>query len=409
MMNKILAIAALLILPFIAIAQSGFIYGTVTTVDDDVYTGQIRWGGEETYWFDHFNGDKKDNPNLKYLSKNDLENMRNEGETWKHNISSFLAKHFDVEVNIGGYNHVFVAEFGDIESIRITGNNQADVVIKNGVLFEVDGGSNDLGANVEVWDNSIGRIELPWHRIQLVSFQQTPPDFKSNIGEPIYGTVETSQGSFNGFIQCDHDERVTTAEIDGRNNDGEFAIPFSNIKSIEQSGNRSILTLRTDKRLTLHGTNDVNRNNRGIIVNIPNGGRIDIQWNEFRLLTVLDTMPTMKNYNDYTEPKRLSGTLKTTDGETYTGSITYDLDEAYDFEMLDGNADDIKVILPFRKIDRIARKNYNYADIYLKDGSKILLGDLQDVSESNHGFLVFEKKDDPVLIFWNKMDYIDFK
>ena len=31
------------------------IYGTVTTDEDREYTGQIRWGDEEAFWFDFFN------------------------------------------------------------------------------------------------------------------------------------------------------------------------------------------------------------------------------------------------------------------------------------------------------------------------------------------------------------------
>ncbi|NIT61493.1 MAG: hypothetical protein GWN00_36405, partial [Aliifodinibius sp.] len=49
-MNKKITIVigillAILILAVEASAQSGFIYGKVTTIDGDIYRGQIRWGG----------------------------------------------------------------------------------------------------------------------------------------------------------------------------------------------------------------------------------------------------------------------------------------------------------------------------------------------------------------------------
>ncbi len=56
------------------IAQDeGFIYGKITTIDDNTYQGQIRWGDEEAYWTDMFNAGKRYNDNIQYLSRRDSE------------------------------------------------------------------------------------------------------------------------------------------------------------------------------------------------------------------------------------------------------------------------------------------------------------------------------------------------
>ena len=46
---------------FSATAQNDqvFIYGKLTTIDGETYQGQIRWGKEEAYWTDLFNGTKE--------------------------------------------------------------------------------------------------------------------------------------------------------------------------------------------------------------------------------------------------------------------------------------------------------------------------------------------------------------
>ena len=49
-----------------------FIYGTITTADNQKYTGQIRWGKEEAFWFDYFNSSKPTNDNLELLTNSQL-------------------------------------------------------------------------------------------------------------------------------------------------------------------------------------------------------------------------------------------------------------------------------------------------------------------------------------------------
>ena len=63
-------------------SDAGFIYGKVTTIDDNTYTGNIRWGKEEVFWFDMFNSSKPGNENLRYLSAEDRDYPNRNRETW---------------------------------------------------------------------------------------------------------------------------------------------------------------------------------------------------------------------------------------------------------------------------------------------------------------------------------------
>ena len=40
----------------------GFLYGTVVVKGGTTYTGLLRWGNEESFWDDHFNGTKVSEP-----------------------------------------------------------------------------------------------------------------------------------------------------------------------------------------------------------------------------------------------------------------------------------------------------------------------------------------------------------
>ena len=65
--------------------------------------------------------------------------------------------------------------------------------------------------------------------------------------------------------------------------DGNMAIEFGKIKSVERDGRGSLVILKSGRDFYLTGSNDVNHENRGIIVNIPGQGRVDIEWRDFRI------------------------------------------------------------------------------------------------------------------------------
>lgn len=46
-----------------------YLYGSITTVDGDVYEGPIRWNDEEVFLTDVFNSEKIENPYLKYIKE----------------------------------------------------------------------------------------------------------------------------------------------------------------------------------------------------------------------------------------------------------------------------------------------------------------------------------------------------
>jgi len=281
--------------------------------------------------------------------------------------------------------------------------------LKNGVELDLEGGSNDLGATINIYDFELGKIGLKWSRVERVDFSNTPTQLVENFGDPLYGVVKTTRkGSFEGLIWWDQDENIGTDKLDGDIKSEDISIEFSKINSIEKDGRGSQVSLYSGRQMYLEGSNDVNDENRGITVSVAGIGAVKIPWSEFVRLD-FEKNPDLSAfyYNNFNKPIGITGTVKIIDNQNVTGSIIFDLDEAWELEMLEGDDDNIEYKIPFRNIKKIIPKNYNYSIIELKNGESLLLGDRRDVSESNDGVLVFKPGDeDPTYIRWKRIDEI---
>ncbi|MEQ8925829.1 MAG: hypothetical protein RLO81_08455 [Fulvivirga sp.] len=417
--NNILALVLVFIASIATAQDQSFIYGKVTTIDGKTFEGPIRWGKEEAYWTDMFNTAKEENDNLKYLSRDQMDELEERyyrshtswGERWGDRWEDKFGNWFNVrwEDEDKKHQHQFVCQFGDLKSVRPTGRERAEVVLQNGQKFEVDGqGYNDVATDVKIRDKEIGEIKLDWSRIDIVEFMSTPSKLNDKFGEPLYGTVETYGGTFTGFVQWDHDERVSTDKLDGDTEDGDVSIEFGNLKSIEREGFRSVVVLKSGREMELRGSNDVNSDNRGIVVTSEKLGRVDIPWREFKKVTFSSVNEKPKSYDSFKDQNEITGTVKTTDGQTLKGKLIFDLDEEYNYEVVQGMNDDIEYVIPFRSISRIAPKNYDNSSITLKNGESFTLGESQDVTDKNTGILVFQDKNNPTYVVWEKVEEVSF-
>ena len=387
--------------------NQGFIYGKITTVDDDSYTGLIRWGKEEVFWFDIFNSTKTKNNNLDYLSKDEMESLSENTKSW---FEGWADGNININFDGDNYLHTFACMFGDIKSIKIIGTSKVKLVLKNGDELKLSGGSNDIGASIAVLDEEIGLMKLDWDRVIQVDFMPPPSSLKETMGKALHGTVFTSNGKFTGYIQWDHDERITTDKLDGESRNGDVSIDFENIKAIVRSGRGCDLVLHSGREMFVDGSNDVNDGNRGIIVNIPGMGRVDISWQDFeKVLFDADVNSSGPAYNDYLKTQKLAGSVITKDDKMISGAIIFDLDEEYNIEILQGNSDDIEYLIPFRYIKTISPKNYKYSRVTLTNGDELTLTGSHDVTEENDGSLVFESSTKHSYIPWKEIGEISFK
>lgn len=396
-----LILLQLLWLPVVQAQDQGLIYGKLTTVDGKTYTGQIRWGTEEAYWSDLFNASKTHNDNLDYLSRAEIRALRKSRRYRNHGF-----------INIGyddSHVHAFACRFGDIKSLKITGHRRVELFLKNNQRIRLKGGSNDMGATVRIMDKELGELAIKWNRIEKVDFMKTPNKLEANMGTALFGTVETRKGKFTGIIQWDHDERLSGDILNGKSEDSRMKIPFKNIKAIKKHRWGSLVSLKSGREVYLTGTNDVEDGNRGIIVSHHLFGRIDIEWDDFKKVTFEANPKSGKGYDSYKAPTALKGTITTTDNRKVTGTIIYDLDEKLSIELLDGKIDDINHQVPFAIIKSITPKNRIAAEVELKSGQKMLLGESQDVSDRHTGIIIFSSKENKEYIRWDKISKISFE
>lgn len=386
-----------------AICQNeSLIYGTVETRSGEEFTGFMRWGKEEMYWHDLFNAEKQQSDQYK----------ANRGEE-----SSGLWSGFDWDLNSLWKNkysrssHLFACQFGEIKSLYLHRGDDVTLEMKNGVKILLNGGSNDVGAEVNLHDYELGNIELSWSKIEAIHFSEAPATIENPFGKALHGVVNTRRnGTVEGFVKWDLDERCGKDILDGDSKYGDQKIKFENIASIEKDGNGSLITTHSGKEMKLVNSNDVDSGNRGIRVFNPGVGNIEIGWRDFRKIEFHEPDKTAPHYSDYGVPQGLKAQIKTFDDGNFEGVIVYDVDEMWEIETLDGEDNDITFQIPFRNIRKIQPKNDSYSMVYLWCGEDYLLGGSQDVRASNNGILIFTSgKKDPITIKWNDIDEILFK
>lgn len=380
-------------------SDAGYLYGRVVTVEGEEFEGPLRWGKEEAFWHDIFNANKVENEHLKLVDDRVLERLRWR-QPWK-NLGGLFGE------EDGGFTHVLAVRFGDLARIRVRDRDELVAEFRNGESLELEGGSNDVGAVVTVIDTKLGQQAIAWKRIRTVEFRETPAKLQKKLGEPLYGTVKSRNLEFTGHIQWDHDECLSSDELDGETDDGDASIRFGEIASIRKHRRGSQVTLKSGKTLYLTGTNDVNRGNRGVVVKIRGLGSVRLDWDDFEQLTFQPAPHSGLGYAEYGAGRPLSGVVKTR-GKSLSGRIVYDLDESRDFELLHGRNGDTEYLIPFREIARIQPKGFRRAYVVLRSGLTVELKDSRDISRENDGLLVFDGGGKPTYVAWRDVEEIVF-
>ena len=375
----------------------GYLYGRVETVDGDVYQGQLRWGDEESFWDDIFNATKVENPNLQYVDRPALRRLRREHRGG-----------WDFFFGDDELTHIFASRFGDLQRIQVRRGDDLVVAFRNGEELRLHDGSNDVGADITVIDPKLGQHILRWNRIRAIEFRDTPAKLEGKPGEPIYGTVRAGRFDFTGRIQWDFDECLTSDKLDGDTEDGRASIRFGDIASIRKYRRGSLVKLKSGSELYVHGTNDVNSDNRGVLVKLRDMGTVRIGWGDFDEVTFQAAPNSGPSYADYGAGHQITGSVAT-HSERYTGRIVFDLDESWDFELLQGMNGRTEYLIPFRDVVRIQPKGTNRSVVELRNGLTVELEDSQDVSRKNEGLLVFTDARKPKYVAWRDVDEIVFR
>lgn len=384
-------------MPLFLCSQSSdeYIYGVVQAKSGETYKGFMRWGKEEMAWHDVFNSVKLNDKETAYYHEKDGKD-KGFWEDFNWNISSIWEDKYRQTA------HTFACFFGDIKALYPQSGSKLTLELKNGTKLKLDGGSNDIGNPIQVYDSSAGLVNIDWGRIRKIEFSQAPYMAILPFGSLLYGNISTyRKGDFKGYIKWDLDERSSKDVLDGYGEGGEHHIPFGDIAKIKKYESGVVVYDKSGGQLYLKGTNDVNASNRGIAVYVDQVGRVEIPWYEFKYASFEKNREKGPSYNDFEKPKAIKVWLRTYTDEEYKGFAIFDIDEKWELEFLDGDDDSVKYQIPFRNIATIYPKNKAYSIVVLNNGKELLLGERQDVSGKNDGILIFKnEKDNPVLVKW---------
>ena len=85
----------------------------------------------------------------------------------------------------------------------------------------------------------------------------------------------------------------------------------------------------------------------------------------------------------------------------------YDLDEAMDYELLDGKNGNISYRIPFKYVREIEPKNSKYTWVKLSGDTELVLGGMYDVMATNDGILIFRTGGEVVYVRWRDVKRIE--
>lgn len=406
-----LGIALLMSGSVMAADNAGRIYGTIHTVDGDTFEGLIRWDKNEGSWVDLLNGtrdrDDRDRDTKYHSGRRKYRSERSRVRIFGIEISDG-----DGYYELSGSSSSSGVRFGHLKSLEVLDDDRALLTMKDGHEVEFYGGSTDIGEDIReivIEDPNEGEIEFTWDDIELIEFSDTRYNDESTFGERLYGTLTTRRGEqFTGFVCWDVDELFANDVLDGEERRRSRKIRFGQLKSISRySSSGAEVVMNDGDEMLLKGTNDVDDDNRGIIICDPALGQVEVEWDEFEKLE-FSKAPRPISYSSFDGGRKMTGTVYTEDGDEYTGEVCWDDDEEYTWEILNGEYRDIEFSIEFGMIKEIEKGSRRSTDVKLKDGRTFTLRGSNDVDDDNKGIIVTESNGEEAYIDWEEFSRVVF-
>ncbi len=236
----------------------------------------------------------------------------------------------------------------------------------------------------------------------------------AGAGGEIYGTIELRDGrTLTGPIRWDMNEnfwddrldatkteRLTGAEesqgfrfslfgweiidfTEGHSGTRSISIPFGHLSSLEPlSGQKALLTLKTGEEIEVRASSsDLGHANRGVIIDDAKAGRQSLSWWALRRVEFGEGPGKGR------DKERLYGTV-VTKGDSFTGFLVWDRDEAMIEDILDGDDKEGKRHkIPFGDIREVERLD-DASRVKLKSGETMELHGTNDVDNDHRGMIV---------------------
>ncbi|PCJ96500.1 MAG: hypothetical protein COA50_06885 [Flavobacteriaceae bacterium] len=403
---NLLLFLLLLLVPFFGYCQTpqGAIFASIQLKDGKTLKGQIIWDNEQGLWEDIFYAVRAKSPVYYFLGKKKPKDLKKKSKDLDLGFMQLW------EDKIPDSSPSFSSSFGDIAYLKPVGNNKVLLGLKDGKTVELDMSKNgDLDDRIFLYDKSRKRHTLYLKNIKKITFQSFDPAYRLIRGKPMYGSFLTSIGSYSGYVSWDDEESFQYDNIQGRRKDKKVDLKFKDIYEIKAQDDGALITLVNGKRMFLNNHDDVDDGNHGIMIMGLDFGAIELEWEHLISARFMPSPTKPKGFKAFKKTGVLKGVVTTNNGKKYKGQLVYNLNQMYRVEVLTGENNNYEYDIPFYRIAQIAPQNDKYALVLLKNGTQLLLGDDDNVTEENEGVIVRTRQGKTDYIAWENIKTIAFE
>jgi hypothetical protein len=183
--------------------------------------------------------------------------------------------------------------------------------------------------------------------------------------------------------------------------DRPFMARFGDIARIEVHGTKIQVVLKNGTELDLDrmGADDLGD---GLRLWDVRGVVVDLEERDIR---IIELMPTAR-IDD--APNRLHGTVRTQQGEAFTGFIQWEWGKSVGTDELRGRTSDGERVLPFDAIASIVRNEDGGARVGLLDGDGLALSGTRDTGDGHRGISVEDPRFGRVRVTWDAFARVTF-
>lgn len=383
-----------------------FIHGTVTLAGGETVTGLIRQEDDDACWDHLFEARRLENPWADLVDMDALAKERRAAYFESHGLLDRLAYVLEGDDRQDAGGRQFICRYRDLVSLEVDRDEEyVTATMSDGSTHRLREGSRDLGGDL-VLGGPDGR-NVDWDDVLRVDFAATGAQ-QIPAADRIWGELSTADGDFAGWVRWDRSEFLTTDVLDGDEEGTDHEIPMGDIRSIERVNSRSCrVTLNDGRVLVLSGTNDVNEDNRGIVVETAGYGRAVADWKTFRRLDFRKPPPPQGPVAPNAGGE-LRGEVVTVDGGHHTGRLVLDLDEGWTWEILDGHHGGMEYEIPFGTITAMEKDDAGVCTVSTADGSQLTMSTGQDTGPENRGVLVMDSRGQVTQVAWSQVRSVRF-
>jgi hypothetical protein len=398
-------------LPAAQTAGDGPLYGRVTTSEGAVVEGFLRWDRNEASWGDYLDG-LKEIPAERIREAERLDPAFAARQREARSIVAFGTRiTWDEDDQSDPPASAAALRFGYLASLTVLDGRSARLELLSGDTLTLRSSSSDLGRGMRtlvVTEAEGTEHRLDWSDLERVDFLRAPG--AAPAPARLHGTVETwGEMTVTGAVAWDLDEVVASDILDGRAGGEELEILFGDIETIEWVSDRSAaVVLRDGERVELRGTNDVDRDNRGIEVSDPAFGRVVVPWEDFRSIRFHPPEATTPR-SDFSPGAPIVGTVHARDGREIAGSVRWNNDQASLWEALSGWIGETSVRIEFGAIRIVSKVDENVLEVTLRDGRSMTLevDEPEDPSLGSRGVFVTPEGRATRLVLWRDFDRLE--